>query len=799
VEREPTNSTQVRRYRHEERVHDVLVVGGGMAGIAAAVTAARAGARVALVHDRPVLGGNASTEIRVNLEGANGGVHNRYFVESGLPEDLLLENLWRNPTGAADHWGALLLELVLETEGLDLHLDTHANAVVMAEDGSIRAVQALTLSSEREWTFTARLFVDATGDASIAFLAGAEFMTGEDPRALFDEPLAPLQPSEHKLGGTMQFMCKDAGRPVLFEPPSFARRVTAEELRVNRTPNVWTQDPVLGGFWWIEYGGHLDTIADNADIKLELLAEIYGIWDYVKNSPEWRQRNANLDLEWVAAMPGKRESRRVVGDHVLSEHDIATGARFDDAVAFGGWSIDNHPPRGFLDADLPPCTQVQPPGLYQIPLRALYARKVPNLFLAGRDISASHVACCSARVMLTCMSGGEAVGAAAAVCARTRRRPRDVAADADVLADVRQSLERAGHYVPYVQLTADRLPGGTVAKASSEAVLGQPEVTEFLSLSRPRMLSLPLIDVRLEAIALLLRLPRPARLRWRLHAPHPGGWWIPGERLTEGVLKLDEGEDWRELPLALDVDPGYVHLAVAVDDAEAEVGASSSRGLGPLSWRSHVADFDAVAVDRRASDRWDLPQQAEEDWGDSLAFPFSYWRRDGHGWGGPPAGGLAFRVLPVQTATAASFVLEPWERPTTKGVHAWRSASQAGRLDSGKFHFDTPQWLAFEFPAEVDADAVEIYLDSDVDRHLANIWYSHPPGMRAIPTLVADLDVDTLGLDGRWDRATEIRNNHGRRCSVAVGRPIRGFRVVCLATHSEPSATVMDARLREAR
>ena len=614
---------------------------------------------------------------------------------------------------------------------------------------------------------------------------------------MFDEPLAPLEPTEHKLGGTMQFMCKDTGRPVVFEPPAFARRVTADELRVNRIPNVWTQAPVLGGFWWIEYGGDLDTIADNADIKLELLAEVYGIWDYVKNSPEWRERNANLDLEWIAAMPGKRESRRIFGDHVLTEHDIVDGVRFRDAVAFGGWSIDNHPPRGFLDVGLPPCTQVQPPGLYQIPLRSLYARDVPNLFLAGRDISASHVACCSARVMLTCTSCGEAVGAAAALSAQTRRIPDAVAADNDSLAELRQRLERAGHYVPYVPLAADRLPSGTVASASSEAPLEQTEVTEFLSLAHPRMLSLPLREQRLEAVALRLRLPRATRLRWRLYAPDPRGFWIPGAKLAENSLELGQGDSWRELGLALEVDPGYVHLAIAADDGQAEIGASSSRALGPLSWLSHTPDFDDLPVDRRAADRWQLPQEEEQAWGDSLAFPFSYWRRDGHGWGGPPASGLAFRVSPKQTVTSAAHVLEPWERPTTRGVHAWRSAPQEGRLESGKFLFDTPQWLSFEFPATVDTEAIEIYLDSDLDRHLANIWYSHPPGMRAIPTLLADLDVDTYDIDGRWRRAAEIRNNYRRRCRVAVDRPIRGFRISCLATHGETSATVMDVRARQ--
>ena len=521
-----------RSYRHEQREYDVLVVGGGMAGIAAAVTAAREQASVALVHDRPVLGGNASTEVRVNIEGANGGFHNRFFVESGLAEDLLLENFWKNPTGSADHWGAILLDLVLGTDGLDLYLDTHVNNVLLNPAGDLAGVEALTLASERSWTFLTRFAVDATGDGTIAYLAGATYMRGEEGFSTFGEPLAPEESTDYKLGGTMQFMCKDLGRPVEFERPKFARKVTADEIRVNRNVDVWGQDPVLGGFWWIEYGGHLDTIGDNPDIKLALLAEVYGVWDYIKNSPEWRDRNRDLDLEWVAAMPGKRESRRVFGDYVLTENDVMQGNRFADAIAFGGWSLDRHAPLGFMSFDEVPCTQVHPPGLYQIPLSSLFSRDISNLYLAGRDISCSHIACCSSRVMLTCTSCGEAVGAAAAESAASGAAPRAIVADALLLGNVRRRLERHGHYVPFVALGADRLAAGARLTSSSVAQLGQPEVTELLDLAKPRMLSIPLVasGARIGlALAGIERADEPG-----MAAPHAQERWIVASRRRVG-------------------------------------------------------------------------------------------------------------------------------------------------------------------------------------------------------------------------------------------------------------------------
>lgn len=786
-----------------ERSYDVVVVGGGMAGIAAAVSAARQGALTALVHERPVLGGSASTEIRVNLEGANGGVHNRFFVESGLAEDLLLENFWRNPTGSADHWSAILLELVLEEENLELYLDTVARAVRCSDDASLTAIDALTLGSEREWRFSAGYFVDATGDGTIAFLAGASFMRGEDSRSTFDEPLAPLEASELTLGGTIQFMCKELAHPVTFEPPSFARKVEPRELRVNRRPNVWAQAPVLGGFWWIEYGGHLDTIHDNEEIKLALLAEVYGVWDYIKNHPDWRERNAHLDLEWVGSMPGKRESRRIVGDHIVTEAEVMGRRRYDDAVAFGGWSIDRHAPHGFEDFDQPPCVQVHPPGVYQIPLRSLYARDVPNLFLAGRDISTSHVACCSARVMLTCISGGEAAGVAAALACQLDSTPSEIADDPQALLELRRRLQRSGHFIPYVPIEADRLPASARASSSSEARLAFTDVTDTIDLATPRMLSLPVVEPELERIHLWIACHEDVELSWRLYDHSRIGFWTPETILASGSLGVaacPDGE-WIEInigargltPLA----PGYVHLALACTRGEARLGTVRDRPYGPLSWRSQVADIDAVPKDRRVERGWTLDQH-EDEWGDSFAFISSFWRRADHGWGGPPGASIAFRVEPSQVLASAASVLEPFERPTVDGVHGWASAITQGSLEDGRrFVFADPQWLAIEFGSPMNVDWIEIYFNSDTDRHLANLWYSHPLGERAMPTLVADFAFEGRDAEWTWRLIDEVRDNHRRRRRFSIPFSTTGFRVTCRATHGERYASIADVRLSQ--
>lgn len=169
-------------------------------------------------------------------------------------------------------------------------------------------------------------------------------------------------------------------------------------------------------------GGDRDTIRDNERIRFELLSIVTGVWDYIKNSGEFPE-SANWALDWVGMMPGKRGSRRLVGDVLLTQHDLMRGS-WPDAVAMGGWPMDDHPPGGFDRPDLPPNTLLRSPEAYDIPLRALYSRNISNLMMAGRNISATHAAFTSTRVMATCASVGQAVGAAAALCCERGISPR---------------------------------------------------------------------------------------------------------------------------------------------------------------------------------------------------------------------------------------------------------------------------------------------------------------------------------------------------------------------------------------
>lgn len=413
---------------------DFLVAGGGMAGVCAAIAAARHGAKVVLAQDRSRLGGNASSEIRMHIVGADAHGGRKGWREGGILEELRLEDAVRNPHWSWELWDLLLYDKVVSEPNITLLLDSVLYAVEM--DGE-RIGRALIRSDKTECIHrvTSPLYADCTGDCRLGLEAGAAMRTGREGRDAFDESLAPPQGDEETLGSSILFTARDYGKPIPFTPPAWARKFTKDQLD-HRPTGSWEY-----GYWWIEWGGRRDLVHDNERIRFELLRVVMGVWDYIKNSGE-HPDSAHWGMEWLGMIPGKRSSRRLDGPHVLTQHDLVAGGSFEDAVAIGGWPIDIHPPTGIDDPDQPPFTPTQLEHPYNIPLRCLYSVNVPNLFMAGRNISASHVAFASTRVMATCSVEGQAIGTAAAQCARDGIVPGEMSADPGRVRDLRQALLR---------------------------------------------------------------------------------------------------------------------------------------------------------------------------------------------------------------------------------------------------------------------------------------------------------------------------------------------------------------------
>jgi hypothetical protein len=348
----------------------------------------------------------------MHIVGADCHGHKPGRRESGLIEEFKLEDAARNPHRSYSQWDLLLYEKVKLEPNITLLLDADlvAAETTVALDGrrTIQSVKVVRNLMEDEFIISAKFFADCTGDGRLGLEAGADFHIGREATTDFGESLAQPVADKHTLGSSILITGRRYDAPQHFASPSWSRRFKKEDF---------THRPIHSfeyGYWWFEWGGQIDSINDNETIRHELLRIALGVWDYVKNSGEYPE-SANWALDWVGSIPGKRESRRFKGPHVLTQSDVQGGKIFDDQVAYGGWAIDLHPPSG---VDVPqelPFTPFNVPHLYSIPLRSYHSRNVSNLFFAGRNISATHVAFASTRVMATCALGGQAIGTAAAL------------------------------------------------------------------------------------------------------------------------------------------------------------------------------------------------------------------------------------------------------------------------------------------------------------------------------------------------------------------------------------------------
>lgn len=453
-------------FARETHSVDVCVVGAGMAGICTAIAAARHGATVMLMHDRPMPGGNASSECRVHVCGAdvqNGNVHLR---ETGILEELRLNNLRCNPDRNISVWDTVLYEAVQFQSGLSQLLNCSCVDAVM--DGTqVVSVTGWQLTTYTYHTVNAKVFVDCTGDAILAPLTGAAYRCGREARSEFDESLAPETADDLTMGMTCYFHAREYDSPRPFTAPSWAHRFdSCDDLPYGEKGHrVWQ-----AGYWWAELGGTRDTIGESEALRDELLKVIYGVWDHIKNRCNHRDEAANWGLEWIQFLPAKRESRRYVGDHVLNQNDIDSEGRFDDIVAYGGWSMDDHHPEGINSVKLgaPSTIFHHAPAPYGIPYRSLYSKTIDNLMFAGRDASCTHMAMSSTRVQGTGCSMGQAVGTAAALAVRDSISPRDISSR---IGELQQALLRDDCYIPWVPLVL----GGLTTTARLSASQGDPE------------------------------------------------------------------------------------------------------------------------------------------------------------------------------------------------------------------------------------------------------------------------------------------------------------------------------------
>lgn len=429
---------------------DLCIIGGGMAGLCCGIAAARHGIRVVLIHDRPVLGGNASSEIRMWICGSH-GKDNR---ETGIIEEIMLENFYQNTALKFPIWDSVLYEKAIAEENLTLLLNSSCLDCTM-NGSSIESVKAWQSNAETFHIVRARYFADCSGDSVLSTLSGAKYMYGREAKSDFGETIPPDKADKKTMGMSCLFQIRETDHPVRFTSPKWAYKYESD------ADLPFKDHDRDNNFWWIEVGGEWDCIHDTDRCRDELLKICYGVWDHMKNYGDHGVEN--WELEWIGFLPGNRESRRYVGKYIVTQNDVESGGRFEDTIAYGGWSMDDHFPQGFYYKDGHPTIYHPAPAPWGLPLRCMISENIENLCFAGRNISVTHAALSSSRVMATCAVLGQALGTAVSYAVRDNAALENVD-----IKKLQQTLAEDDCFIPRYKRELPRLT--RAAACSAEVV-----------------------------------------------------------------------------------------------------------------------------------------------------------------------------------------------------------------------------------------------------------------------------------------------------------------------------------------
>jgi hypothetical protein len=746
------NATDKRALKLVEIDTHLVVVGGGLAGTCAAISAAREGLKVVLVQDRPVLGGNASSEVRLWALGATShmGNNNRWSREGGVTNEIMEENLYRNRQGNAMIFDTILLEKCVLEPNLTLLLNTAAFEVEKSDADTISAVHAFCSQNSTRYLLKAPLFCDASGDGILGFMAGAAFRMGAEAKEEFDEAFAPDAAYGQLLGHSMYFYSKDVGTPVKFVPPSWALD------DITKIPRYRQFNTNMQGcnFWWLEYGGRLDTVHQTEDIKWELWRVIYGVWNYFKNSGKFPEAET-MNLEWVGTIPGKRESRRFEGDYMIRQQDVVGQTAFDDVLVHGGWAVDLHPADGIY-SEKSGCTQWHSKGVYGIPYRCHYSKNINNLFLAGRIISATHVAFGSTRVMATCAAGGQAVGTAAAICHERGLAPRALSSG-DGLAELHRRLDRSGQFLPGREIIdpSDLATSATVTATSQLKLSEIPANDDWLNLESGWAMLLPLVEGACPVFGFQLATDAPAKLRVELRRSNKIGNFTPDETLEVLELDVPAGESSPPIRFTRPLDRSGYYFVQLCENPAIRVRLSDQRLTGVLAVTNAFNKQVATSNIQAPPDGIGI---------DTFEFWLPKRRPAGHN--------LALTIEPPLAGFAPTQVTLGPARPTT-APNAW-VADPA----------DANPELRLDWDASVALGRVRIEFDPDWDHPMESVLMTHPE--EVVPFMVKDFDL----VDDGGKIVHSVRDHHGASHEWRPETPLLTKRLTLrvLATHGAPAA-----------
>lgn len=749
----------------EEHTYDVVVVGAGTAGCCAAIAAARLGARTALISDRPIVGGNASAEIGVPVQGAAQHHDGESMREGGIIEEA-------GRLAKARGWGQIMsrpFKKLIDSEArLDLFSDLRLEDAVEKSGASIqRIVLRHTLTGET-YGFKGKFFIDTTGDGWLGHYADAEHRLGREARHEHNESLAPMEADSLTMSGCLRgpstgflnclfYKTSKSRWSVKYKAPEWIyqlppweawRRDEAgrpERFREARIPAVFPN-----GSWWIEHPNNVDDLWDPEFARDELLRINFTFWDFVKNKWPDREKAANFRLDYVPFTNGKRETRRLIGDYILNENDLMELRHFEDAIGHTGWTIDLHALEGIFDTRGMYYCDVRI-AINEIPYRTLYSRNVDNLFMAGRNGSFTHVALGTTRVQgQTCVTG-QAAATAAVLALKHGTGPRGVYEKH--LGELQQQLLKDDQYIPQLRNEdpKDLARRATVRASSTQEAPGMSFTSEdtfegngdLLPLDTGRGVFFPWEPGRpLDSISVRLK----------------------AERDTEVTLHLLSATFIRDLAETREITS--VKQRVARSD---ESWVSFPVDLAPR------ANFLWIYLEGEPSVSWRRVLRAVPN-------TYRFYGQPGN-WTRVNNEVMAFHTSPEipygnEASYAPANIINGIARPTRLAANMWLSHARES----------LPQWIELELPEPSEVSAVHCVFDTDLEASLASQRDAFPD------VCVRSYRID-CEVDGSWRTVASENLNFQRFrrhtfASVKTGR----IRLTVEAMHGSAQARVIEIR-----
>lgn len=764
--------------KNTEQTFDIVVCGGGLAGFCAAVAAARLGKKTCIIQNRPVFGGNSSSEIGVTPHGT--AAFHGYARETGILSELLIEERSKNHAEIYENgwtnsvWDLTMYDMATKTENLSCFMNSDILDVVKDQSGrKIVAVLASVQNAETQLMIKGGIFIDCTGDGIVADRAGCEWRMGSEGKSEFNEPHAPDQASSDTMGNSIHFRTKNMGFPVPFTAPDWAIKHTNGDFfyKQGRLPK-----DERGGFWWLEIGVPYHTIYDNETIRYELTRHALGVWNWMKNKdPMMKERCANYALDWIGQVPGKRESRRIMGEYFITEHDILDKTVFDDEIAFGGWFVDLHTPGGLLAGSSEPTNHHNYDtfndyavksycGPYGIPLRACIAKDVDNLMMAGRNISTTHAALGTLRVMGTTALMGQACGVAAAFALDKNLEIRQVPKEA--ITEVKQQLLRDGCFLPNNKNEdlADLALTATVTGSSEAVVYGagpeskgfhqgmkswkdQPQYkAESMTVRKGQLIA---VGDKVDSISVCLTNKSGKEQQIEVFICNAEHIWDyrrePSVPLASTILTVPEGENvWVKWAVNLTAANGlncggYIRLDLnANPDLDWKIAGYVIPG--------HLSVYQiGTEIMRRFSDGVTL----------------------------------SYQISPAQPAFSARNVLTGVTRPH-QCTNLWKSDPNLA----------LEQWLQLSWEKEQTISQVELTLAGNLLRE----YHAYGPFYRDAQC-AKDLRIEAF-ISGKWEPVCTVKDNYQRLLKLTLKNPVKTFqmRVVVEKTNGDPSAIIYEVR-----